>query len=235
MDQQYQYSQTCFFTRTPILPGSECCVFTVALTSICEMNCGRPESWYAPVPVPLLYGTYDGFGSINHTDPKQIQEMQNWYKKQRKFSNDLPDFLEKLMYGELGIMDGYGQYDALFPVFVNRRVWDTLVRAAEAYTKKEVEELLRLVRRFADRDDSVLQEEIMRVICQGNIMYGYFAVLPETSEETALSMFYLYRLADYLQQPFLPYSRDPEISNMENKGCSQHLRRLKEHLALEIA
>ena len=65
-------------------------------------------------------------------------------------------------------------------------------------------------------------------------MYGYFAVLPETSEETALSMFYLYRLVDYLQQPFLPYSRDPEIGNMENKDCGQHLRRLKEHLALEI-
>lgn len=139
MDQQYQYSQTCFFTRIPILPGNECCVFTVASTSICEMNCGRPESWYAPVPVPLLYGTYDGFGSVNLTDPEQTQEMQRWYKKQQKFSNDLPDFLEKLMYGELGIMDGYGQYDALFPIFLNRRVWDTLVRAAEAYTQKETE------------------------------------------------------------------------------------------------
>ena len=92
MDQQYQYSQTCFFTRIPILPGNECCVFTVASTSICEMNCGRPESWYAPVPVPLLYGTYDGFGSVNLTDPEQTQEMQRWYKKQQKFSNDLPDF-----------------------------------------------------------------------------------------------------------------------------------------------
>ena len=237
MDQQYQYSQTCFFTRTHILPGSECCVFTVASTSICEMNCGRADSWYAPVPVPLLYGTYDGFGSVNHTDPKQIQEMQKWYKKQRKYSSCLSDFdfLEELMHGELGILNGCGQYDALFPVFLNRRVWNTLVRAMEAYTQKETEELFRLVRSFSDREDTTLQEEIMRIICQGDVLYGYYAVQPETSEETALSMFYLYRLADYLQQPFLPYSRDPEIGNMENKGCSQHLRRLKEHLALEIA
>ena len=236
MYQQYQYSQTCFFTRTPILPGSECCVFTVVSTSICELNCGRPESWYAPVPVPLLYGTYDGFGSVNLTDPKQIWEMQNWYKKQQKPVNGLPDidFFKKLMYGGLGITDEHGQYDALFPVFISRHVWETLVRAAEAYTRKEAEELLRLLRRFSDREDPILQEEIMRIICRGNVLYGYYAVQPETSEETALSMFYLYRLADFLQQPFLPYGRDPEMGNMENKGCSKHLRRLKEHLALEI-
>lgn len=211
------YDQTCFVTRMPIRSGMPCCAFLVAPTNICQDDVGRPESWYAPVSLPVIMGEYNGRDGMMEYDPEQVQEVQEWLSAETVEGADQKlihssAIMPCLLHGDLSVCDAF-QSSRLLPVFVHAEVWDYLAESVIKSKYPMVEMIRRKMGNWKKSHDQRERESLMNLICLGSTMQFWFSVQECTSEDTAICMYILYFLANSLRQPFIPYSRNSEMSD----------------------